>query len=195
MKKTTQMDTKENLRRQTLKLFAERGYNAVSMRNIADAVGVRQGAIYNHFPSKQDLLVDLMVHHMEKVLKAVDAALAHVEGPTERLRKFSHFHVNYHIDFPDDVFIAYMELRSLSPENYQLISGLRGQYEAKLQVILEEGRKLGHFNIESSFVHGRALLSMLTGVTLWYKQSGKIGRDKIVDGYVHAALQSVGITH
>jgi len=36
---------------------------------------------------------------------------------------------------------------------------------------------------------------MLTGVTLWYKQSGKIGRDKIVDGYVHAALQSVGITH
>ena len=49
-------------------LIAERSYGAVSMRDIASAVGIRQSAIYNHFPSKQAILGDLMMAHMERLL-------------------------------------------------------------------------------------------------------------------------------
>lgn len=50
------------------------------MRDIAAEVGLRQGGIYNHFASKQELLVDLMRTHMETLLTALDAALDGVEG-------------------------------------------------------------------------------------------------------------------
>ena len=62
MQKTaTKKDTKARLLKHSRTLFARHGYEGVSMRDIAGAVGLRQSAIYNHFSCKQDLLVTLMV--------------------------------------------------------------------------------------------------------------------------------------
>lgn len=184
-------NTKLALKAAALALFAERGYGAVSMRDIAEAVGVRQGAIYNHFASKQDLLVSLMRDHMEAVLAAAEAALDGIDGPSARLKAFARFHVSYHIDYPQDVFIAYMELRSLEPDNLRRITALRARYEALLRAILADGAAKATFSIGDVAVHTRALLAMLTGVTQWYRDGGRMARKAVVDTYVQAALQSV----
>ena len=54
------------------RLFARHGYAAVSMRQIAGAVGVQAGALYNYTPDKQSLLFDLMTSHLEDLLTALD---------------------------------------------------------------------------------------------------------------------------
>jgi len=181
------------LRQAALRQFARRGYSAVSMRDIAAEVGLRQGGIYNHFASKQELLVDLMRTHMETLLAALDAALARVEGVIARLEAFVRFHVRYHLDHPDNTFIAFMELRSLEPEGYASVTRLRDRYEATLRAILAEGSRAGFFRIADVPVHTRALLSMMTGVTVWYRDDGQMERDAVVDVYAQAALQSVGL--
>ncbi|MFP3920107.1 MAG: TetR/AcrR family transcriptional regulator [Dichotomicrobium sp.] len=186
-------DTKAMLRRAALEQFASRGYSAVSMRDIAAEVGLRQGGIYNHFASKQELLVDLMRTHMNALLEALDTALASVDGRAAQLEAFARFHVRYHIDHPDDAFIAYMELRSLEPEGYTIITRLRDHYEGTLRAILAEGSEAGLFRLADAAVHARALLSMLTGVTVWYRDGGRLSRDEVVDAYAQAALQSVGL--
>jgi len=186
-------DTKAVLRQAALRQFARRGYSAVSMRDIAAEVGLRQGGIYNHFASKQELLVDLMRTHMETLLAALDAALARVEGVIARLEAFVRFHVRYHLDHPDNTFIAFMELRSLEPEGYASVTRLRDRYEATLRAILAEGSRAGLFRIADVPVHTRALLSMMTGVTVWYRDDGQMERDAVVDVYAQAALQSVGL--
>ena len=61
----TAADTALNIRREAVRLFAQYGYAAVSMRKIASAVGVMPGALYHHFPTKQDLLMCLLSEHME----------------------------------------------------------------------------------------------------------------------------------
>ena len=162
------------------------------MRDIAAEVGLRQGGIYNHFASKQELLVDLMRTHMETLLTALDAALDGVEGVTARLEAFVHFHVRYHLDHPDNTFIAFMELRSLEPEGYSSVTQLRDRYEASLRAILAEGSQAGLFRIAGVPVHTRVLLSMMTGVTVWRRDGGRLERDAVVDVYAQAALQSVG---
>ena len=186
-------NTKTCIRKEALRLFSERGYAAVSMRELAAAVGVRQGGLYNHFPSKQALLVDLMATHIKALLKAHETAMAGATGPEEMLRAFVENHVAYHLDFPQDVFLAYMELRSLDADNRRDVVALRDQYEHALRAVLEDGKEQGVFTIDDPAVHARMLLSMLTGATTWYQDGGRLTRDDIVACHLRGALQSVGL--
>ncbi len=188
----TRTNTKDDLRDHARRLFAEHGYEGVSMRDIAGSVGIRQSAIYNHFPSKQHLLVDLMVSHMERLLEAMRAAVGTSGTPTERLTAFARFHVTYHIDQPEDVFLAYMELRSLEPEGRNAVVPLRDAYEKTLQDILAAGAKDGSFDIADTGVVARGILAMLTGVTVWVRDGGRLDREAVADAYVKTVLQSVG---
>ena len=187
-------NTKDDLRLHAKRLFAKHGYEGVSMRDIAGSVGIRQSAIYNHFPSKQHLLVDLMVSHMERLLDAMRASVGTSGTPKDRLTAFARFHVTYHIDQPEDVFLAYMELRSLEPEGRAAIVPLRNAYERALRDILEAGAKDGSFTLADTSVVARALLAMLTGVTVWFREPGRLDRETVAEAYVATALQSVGCT-
>lgn len=64
--------TRDRLREAGLRLFAERGYEAVSVGDIERAVGLapRRGALYRHFASKAALLEDAVQHHLESVTEA-----------------------------------------------------------------------------------------------------------------------------
>lgn len=185
------MDTKTALRQHARILFARHGYNGVSMRDIAGIVGIRQSAIYNHFASKQDLLCDLMETHMHTVLTQVQQALNGITGDYERLSVFIHFHINHHIQFPDDVFLAYMEIRSLEPDNKNKIIKMRDKYETTLKKILTDGTAMGTFDIPEPTVQTKAILSMLTGVTVWYKETGILTPESIAKTYEEIIMRSV----
>ena len=58
------------IRDKARRLFARQGYAAVSMRQIAAAVGVQAGALYAYTPDKQALLADLLESHMQELLDA-----------------------------------------------------------------------------------------------------------------------------
>lgn len=58
------------------RLFAERGYEATSLGEIADRVGIRPQGIYNHFESKWQLYVEVLERLLDPFLRFLDAALA-----------------------------------------------------------------------------------------------------------------------
>ena len=182
--------TAETLRRAALQLFARHGYAAVSMRMIAAEVGVQPGALYNHTGSKQDLLADLMVAHMEDLLEA-QAALPHIADPRDALAQFVRFHIRFHMGREDAVFISYMELRNLEPENFAKIQPLRGEYEKRLRAILRAGAEGGALHAPDPAVAGRAVIAMLTGVTNWFREGGRLSADEIEAIYVDMTLRAV----
>ncbi len=185
-------DTRSRIREAALPLIAERGYEAVSMRDIAGRVGVRPSALYNHFDGKQALLAELMLSHMGRTLEQLALAVPPDDSPARRLATFVRFHVGYHLDEPRDVFVAYMELRSLSPENRAALNAMRDRYERTLRGILEEGAASGVFRIGDPRVHGRALIAMMTGVTVWFSDAGPLDRSEVVEEYVAIVMRSVG---
>ena len=149
------------------------------MRGLAAAVGVQSAALYHHFATKQALLADLMISHMRDLLAAWQKACAdHMAGENAtasyRLEAFTRFHIRYHILRPQEVFIAYMELRSLSPVYYNAVSGLRRDYENLLKAILQDGIDDGSFRIDDIHVTAMAILAMLTGITTWYRPGGRL---------------------
>ncbi|MFZ9685619.1 MAG: TetR/AcrR family transcriptional regulator [Gemmobacter sp.] len=184
--------TGPRVRAAALRLFAREGYAAVSMRAIAAEVGVQAGALYLYTPDKQTLLFDLMREHLEEVRAAWAAVRPDPAPPAERLAAFARFHVNHHIDRPEAVFIAYMELRALTPENFARIEALRRAYEGELEAILREGACSGAFRLPDARLAARALIAMLTGVTTWYRAGGPMSRAEVAEAYAALALRAVG---
>lgn len=173
--------TGPRVRAAALRLFAAGGYAAVSMRAIAAEVGVQAGALYNYTPDKQSLLFDLMQGHMTDLL--ADMPQTPSAPPLDQLRDFVAFHIRFHADRPDEVFIAYMELRNLSPENFAVIEGLRRQYEDRLEAILRAGVASGDFAVADSKIVTLAVIAMLTGVNTWYRAGGRLSLDEVVAQY------------
>lgn len=178
------------IRAAALRLFARSGYAAVSMRQIAAEVGVGAGALYLYTPDKQTLLFDLMHEHMTELLTAWQAVDKGVT-PQDHLQAFVAFHIDFHIDRPDAVFLAYMELRNLSPENFTAIETLRRQYEDQLQTILAEGQATGAFMVEDTRVTTMALIAMLAGIHVWYRDGGRLSRDRIQTLYLELVRRTV----
>ena len=178
------------IRASAVRLFARSGYAAVSMREIASDVGVRAGALYLYTPDKQTLLFDLMRDHMEHLLASWEAARSG-ETPLDRFEAFVRFHIDYHIDRSDQVFLSYMELRNLSPENFKKIEVLRRRYEAEVEAILGDGHAAGDFRLPDVRVSTMALIAMLNGVSTWYREDGRLSRDRIQRIYWNMAKRMV----
>jgi AcrR family transcriptional regulator len=184
--------TRPKVHQVALQLFAQHGYAAVSMRQIARDVGVQAGALYNYTPDKQSLLFELMRFHMDSLLAAYDAE-DKASDPLGALEHFCRFHIRYHITRLDEVFIAYMELRNLTSENFAVVEHLRNTYEAKLEDILAMGCADGVFELEDVKVTTRAVIAMLTGVNTWYREAGRLDQRALESLYWTMARKIVGV--
>ncbi len=179
-KKTAQV-----LRVAATRLFAQYGYAAVSMRQIATEVGVQAGALYLYTPDKQTLLYQIMDGHMDDLLAAWRAERAKTpDDPMQQLEQFVRFHIRFHLNRGDEIFIAYMELRNLSAENFTLIEAKRREYEGLLGEILQAGNRLGHFSLCDIKLSSYAIIAMLTGVSTWYRGDGRLSLEKIEEVYL-----------
>ncbi len=172
-------------------LIARHGYAAVSMRQIAAEVGVQAGALYLYTPDKQTLLFDLMREHMEHLL-AEWQALDKGEAPLAQLESFARFHIRYHLNRPDHVFIAYMELRNLSENNFATIEALRRRYEQALEAILQQGAAAQVFSVPDIKLATLAVIAMLTGVNTWYREGGRLSASDVETIYLDMVRGAVG---
>lgn len=87
-------DTRRTIFSAAMQLFAEKGYNSVPVREIADRVGIRPASIYNHFESKEAILTEIYRYFdngMEAQRPDLDRllALAETEHPHEVMRQTS----------------------------------------------------------------------------------------------------------
>ena len=67
-------NTKEKILAAASELFAKDGYNGVSVRAIARAVGITEGSIYNHFVSKEEIMDEILTRHEQELERAVPSS-------------------------------------------------------------------------------------------------------------------------
>ena len=170
-------------------LIARHGFAAVSMRQIAREVGVQAGALYLYTPDKQTLLFDLMRTHMEELLASAPPLAG---NPLDQLKTFTEFHLRFHLQRLELVFISYMELRNLTPENFQAISAMRKTYENQLEAILIAGVNANVFTIPDTRLATLALIAMLNGVNTWFRAEGRLELGEVEVFYFDMVRRAVG---
>lgn len=175
-----------------VELLFEHGYEAMNTRQLAAAVGLKPGSLYYYFDSKEEFLHLVVSDLLTEILDDLGARLADVTDPVERLRVYVSTLIRWHVDRHKETFIARMEVRSLSDDKRATYLEQRDQFDTILDGILESGHEAGVFVPDPKHLMRISILTMITGVSSWYREGGLAGRDEIVEFYRSLIEHMVG---
>ena len=195
MARTTGSDgekTEAAIRAAAATLIARHGYEAMSMRQLAEEVGVQAAALYRYFPTKEELLFTLMREHMEQLVAAWDAARPSSADPAARLSAYVANHIRFHVERRHSTQLSNLELRSLSKERLSAILRLRTAYEKELRAILRDGADQGIFSIDDVGLTGMAIIQMITGVVVWFRPDKRLTVEQVTETYLAMTLRLAG---
>jgi AcrR family transcriptional regulator len=181
------------IRKAAISRIYRHGFEAMNLRDLAADVNLRLGSLYNHVPQKQEFLASLLEGIMLELLQDLDARMAGLTEPAERLMRFVRFHIEWHTARKEETFIGNMELRSLSEPQYERVVGMRHQYENHLRTILGDGQRAGLWKLDDARVTTLALLSLLTGIGNWYRADGRLSQEKLIRLYQRLAKRLLGM--
>ncbi|WP_085679184.1 MULTISPECIES: TetR/AcrR family transcriptional regulator [unclassified Pseudomonas] len=122
----------EERRDRAMALFAEKGFGQVSMRELAAHVGLTAGSLYHHFPSKQDLLFDLIEELYEELQATLEQGRRAMARGASAMGCLIAAHWQLHAERPLQFRLAERDLCCLSEEQQACLGVLRKRYEAGL---------------------------------------------------------------
>ncbi|HZP99618.1 MAG TPA: TetR/AcrR family transcriptional regulator [Reyranella sp.] len=189
----------EAIRAAAFAQFAERGYPVVTVRDIMKACGLTQGALYNHFKSKDELLHDIITSTQAELERVCQQAVAGAgDDPRAKLAAFVRVYVMRHCRLRVEALVANRELSWLDGPRVADIRRSRRAIRDILVAVLSEGVTRGLFNPPQ--VDGRrdlksvamALLDQCTHVSMWYSPGKGMSEEQMARLYAEMALRSVG---
>lgn len=158
------MHKSEEIKTQAVRLMAERGFEALSLRQLAAAVGVRPGSIYAHYKNKAQLLSEVCCDYLEDLLATwQERRQWRGQGARQQLLAFVAVHIAFARARPLESRILRLDVRSLDEADGALVDELRLQYEAELKSILCRGMQEGVFHMADVQVASFGVLYLLQG--------------------------------
>lgn len=151
-------------------LFASRGYEATSMRDLAAATGLMPASLYHHFSSKEELFVSVAGESVAKMQRALEAGIAGIEDPWARLEAALIAHAEALLDRKGfRVLIVLMFPPGISEQARETLVAQREPYERIFRDLLAavpfpEG-------VDRAILR-KLLLSMLNSISIWYRPDG-----------------------
>ncbi|MFF1878728.1 TetR/AcrR family transcriptional regulator [Leifsonia sp. NPDC058230] len=109
-------------------LFAERGFNGVSIEDLGSAAGVSGPAVYRHFSSKQAVLSALLVGVSEHLLEGGTNVARSAPDPASALHALIAFHVDFALSEPDTIRVQDRDLDALTDDERRTVRRLQRRY-------------------------------------------------------------------
>jgi AcrR family transcriptional regulator len=174
-----------------VQLFAEYGYHAAPLRDIARIAGIQAASIYYHYANKQALLVEIMETHMQQLNATLERVLQKYTNPEQRLYEAIASHIRLHTTYKAEFFIIDTEIRALEGENRSYILSLRDRYEELLQEVLQDGMERGIFRQSDVKVCSYAIIAMCTEVAAWFRPNGRLTVQQVINIYSQMITQGL----
>jgi len=182
---------RDNILAAAVQLFAQYGYHAAPLRAIARIAGIQAASIYYHYANKEALLVEIMETHMRHLNANLEGILREQHDPLMRLNQAIANHIQLHTSYKSEFFIIDTEIRALDGDNRRYILSLRDHYESLLQELLRDGMERGVFRKSDVKVSSYAIIAMCTEVATWFRSSGRLSVQQVIDMYSQLITQGL----
>jgi AcrR family transcriptional regulator len=161
------------------RVFAERGYDRTTMRDLAAASGVSLAGIYYYVRGKEDLLAQIQERCFTQVLDGVTAALSGAVDPMDRLATFIRHHVTFFAAHMPEMKVLSHEAAALTGERQRPINHLKRRYVDLLQELLRDAAPDQSPAERSAAAY--ALFGMMNWIYNWYDPAGPLDDARLAD--------------
>jgi AcrR family transcriptional regulator len=173
-------------------VFYEKGYDAASLQDIADRLGMLKGSLYYYIQSKEDLLFDVISAVHKEGLAVVRARADTPGDPLQRLRHVIVGHVEHTCAnlVPTAVFLH--ELSALPPERRLEVLGNEHAYQAVFRDLIELAQKEGLARADlDPRLAALSVLGSTNWVYRWFRPGGDFSAEQIAHELAEMAIRGI----
>tara|TARA_R110000851_G_scaffold32130_1_gene86423 strand:- start:178 stop:741 length:564 start_codon:yes stop_codon:yes gene_type:complete len=161
------MSRKKQILKTAAQLFKDRGYSAVTMRDLAAAMDMKAASLYNHISGKQEILATLILEVAQEFTAGMDAVEENDNSAFAKAEQLILLHIKIALEYTNALAVLNTDWMHLEGKQYQQYIQLRKNYELDFKKILESGIANGEFKKMSVETLLFNLLSTLRSIYLW----------------------------
>lgn len=173
------------------RLFANRGYENVTLEEIAAKLKLTRPSLYHYIKSKEQIYFEIQMQALEQGFKALEEVLAHSDDPVERLRQAIKKHVDI-ITREHIVGTFRQNEMQLPPDMMNKILSGREHLENQYLKLIEDGVEAGALKIRHRKLAVKMILGTLNTIPMWYSPQGELTSEEIGGSLAEFILKGFG---
>ncbi len=181
---------KEELLEKISGLFAKRGYEKSSMRDIAAHLGITKAGLYYYFENKQQMLVDIINYGMDEALSRMRQELPQIRNAEEKVEWIIRHQIGFYSQHQSQTKVSIHERDALEAKHARVISKKEKAYVKIVSQIVKEIVDENHASI-SPQVATFSLLGMLNWLVHWYDPQGEVSPDRLASNMLSLFLAGI----
>lgn len=185
------LDRKTEIINCAAKLFKEKGYSAVTMRDIAQSLDIKAASLYNHIKSKQEILVLIVIEIAEEFTHTINKIVLSDIPTIQKLEKVIQLHIDITIRNPDALACLNNDWMHLTDEELNYFIKMREDYEENFRNIIKSGIKSKEIKNQNLEIIVFSILSTLRTLYLWYGKNKGFTKSALRDNMSEVLLKGI----
>jgi AcrR family transcriptional regulator len=190
-KRLSKSDRRRLIEQAAAELFAERGFGATTLEQIAAAAGVTRPLLYRHFSDKKELHLALLAQHRDALLQRLAEGLGEPAPLAERIPRVADAWFAYVEENPFAWSMLFRDTTA-DPEIQDFYRRMQATARETLVALIRAEPEL---NVPGERVEATAefFRSAMTGLALWWAEQPDVPRSQVVDVVVGAVTEGLGL--
>lgn len=188
--KSGNIDRKTEIINVAARLFRQKGYSAVTMRDLANELGIKAASLYNHISSKQQILSEIIMAIAEDFTAGIEEIAATDTTAPLKLKAVVAQHITLTADNPFKMATLNNDWMHLE-DTLDPYLKLRNQYEKRFREIVLQGQRSGDLKAVSHEILLFSILSTLRNLYLWIPKKADLKKEKLIEDLSEILLRGV----
>ncbi|WP_378178445.1 TetR/AcrR family transcriptional regulator [Aquimarina sp. SS2-1] len=172
-------------------LFKEKGYSAVTMRDLATTMGIKAASLYNHIQSKQEILSTIIIELAEEFTSGMNEIVHSDQNSIQKLEHIISLHIDVTLRNADGLASLNNDWMHLEEENLLYFEKMRRDYEENFRNIIKKGVEFNEIKPNNIEIMVFSTLSTLRTLYLWYPKQKNIDANILKKDMISVLLKGV----
>jgi len=186
--RVSEQDRRAEIYNAAAKIISEKGFDAMTMNDIAQAVGMTKAGIYHYIEGKQNMLFAIMNYGMDKLDNGVIAPASQIEDAEKRLIAIIDYHAKLITQGTNAITVLVDEVAGLSAIQRKKIIQRKRVYFDFIRDTLNTLKEDGKLKDVNTTVAAFSILGMLLWISRWFRADGKLTSDQVANEVLKVAV-------